>query len=155
MKITEIMFTANIIFSDEATPNLSTHGNRHNVIIWCSNNTPAVIKRATYNPNFNVFCAQTLTRSVPKFPRLPKVLWEKQCTETPWINYSCRFLREKRHSERRAPSHFQPAVRDFFVLNFPGKWICPITWPPRSPDLIPLILSSWWPQKFCLLSTTA
>jgi hypothetical protein len=68
------MFTAKIIFSDEATSNPPTHGNRHNVTFWGRNSTHAVIKRTTYNPNFNVFCAQTLTRSVPAFLYLPKAL---------------------------------------------------------------------------------
>jgi hypothetical protein len=77
LKTMDIMFTAKIIFSDEASTYLSTQGNRHNATIWGSNNPQAVIKRITYDPNFNVFCTQTLTRSVPTFLRLPKALSEK------------------------------------------------------------------------------
>ena len=48
----------NPVFSDEAASHLFPHGNRHNVTIWGSNDPHAVIKRTTYNPNFNVFRAQ-------------------------------------------------------------------------------------------------
>jgi hypothetical protein len=74
LKTKDIMFTAKIMFSDEATSSLFTHGNRHNVAMWGSNNPQAVIKRTTYNPNSNVFCAQILTRNFPTFLHLPKAL---------------------------------------------------------------------------------
>ncbi|KAJ8943679.1 hypothetical protein NQ318_015167 [Aromia moschata] len=45
-----------------------------------------------------------------------------------------------------APPHFARIVREYLNEQFPGRWIgindAPISWPPRSPDLI-LAISSF------------
>ncbi|GFW39780.1 uncharacterized protein TNCV_2419461 [Trichonephila clavipes] len=45
-----------------------------------------------------------------------------------------------------APAHFCAHVRDWLDITYPGRWIGrqgPILWPPRSPDLTPLIFFLW------------
>jgi hypothetical protein len=52
--------------------------------------------------------------------------------------------------------HFHEEVTDFLNRKFPEKWIGwggPVTWPPRSPDLTPLIFSFGVHQGCCVGAT--
>jgi hypothetical protein len=51
------LFTAKIVFSDEATFHLSGNVNRHNLRIWGSNNQYEVIEHKRGSPKLKVFCA--------------------------------------------------------------------------------------------------
>jgi hypothetical protein len=49
-----------------------------------------------------------------------------------------------------APPHFRSEVQDVLIRKFPEKYIGrggPITWLPRSPDLIPLDFFFWGYMK--------
>jgi hypothetical protein len=51
------LFLNKIVFSDEATFHLSGKVNRHNLIIWGSQNPHQVVEYVRDSPKVNVFCA--------------------------------------------------------------------------------------------------
>jgi hypothetical protein len=45
-----------------------------------------------------------------------------------------------------APSHWGRIVRDYLDATFPNRWLGkdgPLAWPPRSPDITPLVFLMW------------
>jgi hypothetical protein len=68
------LFTAKIIFSDEATFHLSGDVNRHNLTVWGSNNRHEVIELTRDSPKMNVFVLCPSKIRLCLFFSLPKVL---------------------------------------------------------------------------------
>jgi hypothetical protein len=56
------LFLDKIVFSDEATFHLSGKVNRHNLIIWGSQNPHQVVEHVQDSPKVNVFCAVSRTQ---------------------------------------------------------------------------------------------
>jgi hypothetical protein len=56
------LFLDKIVFSDEVTFHLSGKVNRHNLIIWRSQNPHQVVEHVRDSPKVNVFCAVSRTQ---------------------------------------------------------------------------------------------
>jgi hypothetical protein len=55
-----------------------------------------------------------------------------------------------------APAHFSNVSRDYLDVAFHGRWIGrggPVTWPPRSPELTPLVYFVWCHLKSLIYDT--
>ena len=53
-----------------------------------------------------------------------------------------------------APPHFSRVARQFLNQHFANKWIGPIAWPARSPDLNPLDFHLWGHLKSIVYATS-
>ena len=56
----------------------------------------------------------------------------------------------------RAPANFALDIREYINNVFPNRWIGrggPVQWPPRSPDLTPMVFFIWGEMK-CLVYET-
>ena len=48
------------------------------------------------------------------------------------------------------PPHYTCRVREFLNQSFPNRWLGrggPVAWPPRSPDLTPVVRGRPWPAQ--------
>jgi hypothetical protein len=55
-------FLDKIVFSDKATFHLPEKANRHNVIIWGSQNLHQIVEHVRDSPNMNIFCTVSRTQ---------------------------------------------------------------------------------------------
>lgn len=60
-------FASCLIFSDEETFHLNDKVNRHNVHIWGTSNSHAIIEYECDSPKLNVFCAISKTQIYDPF----------------------------------------------------------------------------------------
>jgi hypothetical protein len=128
-----------ILFSDEAT--FHTHGvkNRHNCIIWGSENPDALMEHVRDSPKVNVWCSIMSDRIVGPFFFHESTITSAVCLDT-LENFVFPQIAEVDgliFQQDGAPPHFGAIVRTALVERFHGRRIGrggPINWPPRSPD---------------------
>ena len=143
-------FLSRLCFSDEATFHLSGHVNRHNCVVWGTQN-PHVVQEVTIkSKGVTVWCAMFRDAIIgPYFfdstvnaKEYKKMLEEYLVPEL----RKRRRLRTTIFQQDGAPPHWSREVRAFLNEIFPSRWIGrdgPFHWAARSPDLSPLDFYLW------------
>lgn len=143
----------NVVFSDEATFELSGNLNRHNCRYWSSENPHWRSDGHTqFKKKVNVWAGILNGRAVGPFfieNNLNANVYEVMLREQ--IVPSIREIAGDNMDEiyfqhDGAPPHYGVNVRQYLNEIFPDRWIGrrgPIEWPPRSPDLTPLDFFLW------------
>jgi hypothetical protein len=143
----DYLFLDKIFFSDEATFHLSGKVNRHNLIIWGSQNLHQVVEHVRDSPKVNVFCAASRTQVyAPLFfrrgyrygSRVSRYAGALPCTTV-----GCKQCYLATRWGPAPPSRGCDAVPE---PNIPGKmdmswWLH--LWSPRSPDPTHMDSSLW------------
>lgn len=143
----------NIVFSDEATFQLSGNCNRHNCRYWSDSNPFWMRESKTQYPQkINVWAGILNNRLIGPFfieGNLNAVKYENMLQneilpairEIAGDNFENIWFQQ----DGAAP-HFGLNVREYLNTVFPNRWIGrrgPIEWPARSPDLTPLDFFLW------------
>ncbi|PNF20161.1 hypothetical protein B7P43_G00613 [Cryptotermes secundus] len=149
-------FAAKLIFSDEATFNLSGKVNRHNVRLWGTENPRAIVALERDSPKLNVFCAMSQTKLYGPF-----FFCEKTVTGTSYLDMLQLWLwlfpqlvadsGDFVFQQDGAPPHWNINVRRYLNNELRHRWIGRVgeddaalfAWPPRSPDLTPCDFFLW------------
>lgn len=143
-------FLSKICFSDEATFHLHGRVNRHNCVIWGTENPKAVHEIPIKSPKVTVWCGLTNKEIIGPYFFENNV--ESQSYQTMLETFfvpqlkSRRIYRKTIFQQDGAPAHWSLSVREFLNQTFPGRWIGrdgPIQWAARSPDLSPLDFYLW------------
>lgn len=152
-------FLSHVLFSDEATFNLSGKVNRHNVRIWGSQNPHVIQEHVRGSPKIHVWCGLLHNDIIGPF-----FFIENTVTGNSYLDMLVNFaVPQVEHlqptiifQQDGAPPHWSRNVRDYLNETFPNRWIGrdgPIPWPPRSPDITPLDFFFWGYVKDQVYST--
>lgn len=143
----------NIVFSDEATFELSGTVNRHNCRYWSNINPHWMRADHTQHPEkVNVWAGIFNGRVLGPFfieGNLNAAMYENMLRDQiiPAIrNLTGGNLDEIYFQQDGAPAHYGIHVRRYLDATFHDRWIGrrgTIEWPPRSPDLTPLDYFLW------------
>jgi len=143
-------FLSRLCFSDEATFHLSGHVNRHNCVVWGTQNPHVVEEVPIKSPGVTVWCA--MFRDVIIGPYFFDSTVTSKAYKKMLEEYLVPELRRRRRlrttifQQDGAPPHWSLEVRAFLNQNFPARWIGrdgPSHWSARSPDLSPLDFYLW------------
>ena len=138
-----------ICFSDEATFHVSEKLNKHNVKIWGSEHPHKIEEFQRGGPKVNVRCGMMCNQIIGPFFFLEAannadvyfdLLTEYAAPQLIDVQPTIIFQRDS------APPHWILRVHHFLNKTFPDQ--CsgrdrPISWPSRSPDIIPLDFFLW------------
>jgi hypothetical protein len=141
------LFLDKIVFSDEASFHLSGKVNRHNLIIWGSQNPHQIVEHMQDSPKLNVFCAESKKQVYGPFFFADATVTGHLCLDMQeYCLVSQLDVNNAIWQQDGAPPHYHRYVTRYLNQTFPERWIgrggC-ISWPPRSPDLIPMDFSFW------------
>lgn len=139
-----------IIWSDEASFNLSGTVNRYNQVWWSKENPHEMLVKRLKSDSLSVLGAVSSKGILGPF-FFPKTVtgasFLKIMEEEMIPAISSMFdLNEIIFQLDGAPGHWSRFVREFLDEKFPSRWIGrggPISWPPRSPDLTPPDFFLW------------
>lgn len=147
------LLLGNIVFSDEATFELTGNVNRHNFRYWSDNNPHWMREKKTQNPQkLNVWAGIWNDQKVGPFfieGNLNGEKYETMLREeiVPAIQLlTNNQINDIYFQQDGAPPHYSRTVRQYLDEVFPDQWIGrrgTIEWPPRSPDLTPLDYFLW------------
>jgi hypothetical protein len=130
------LFLDKIVFSDEATFRIPGVVNRHNLIIWGSQNPPQVVEHVRDSSKINVFCTVSITRVYGSF-FFSKLPLRVTCTSIWWsIPVPQLDVNSMIWQKDGAHSHYNRDFTLYLNHTFPGRWIGRgryIPWPHKSP----------------------
>ena len=138
-------FLSKICFSDEATFHLHGRVNRHNSVIWGTENPKVVDEVPIKSPKVTVWCGLTKKEIIGPYFFEHNV--DSQSYQTMLKTFFIPQLKSRRiykktiFQQDRASAHWSLSVRAFLNQTFLKRWIGrdgPIQWAARSPDLSPL-----------------
>lgn len=139
------VFQDKILWSDEAKFTLAGHVNRHNCVMWATENPRFTVDHDFHAPGIMVWAAISSEGIVGP------VFLDENVNSNVYLD----LLQEhvfplaangKWFMHDGAPAHYAVLVRDSLDQHFPHMWIGrrgPIEWAPRSPDLTPADFFLW------------
>ncbi|PNF43976.1 hypothetical protein B7P43_G00908, partial [Cryptotermes secundus] len=155
------LFLPRVIFSDEATFQLSGKVNRHNVRIWGLQNPRVTLKHVRDSLKVDVFCAISLTKVYGLL-----FFDENTVTGVTYLRMLQNWLVPQMNEDSgdyifqqdRVPPHWHLNVRRFLDESLPQRWIGRMGnedlalhfWPPMSPDLTPCNFFLWGFLKYAV-----
>jgi hypothetical protein len=131
-----------MLFSDESTFHVCGKVNRHACRFWGSENPHQVIEYERDTPKLNVWLGVHKHSVIGPFffffstVKGHSYLFMLAHFAVPQIPPGSIFQQDG------GPPHFHRDVTTFLDETFPGRWVGrggPTAWPPRSPDLTPLV----------------
>lgn len=143
----------NIVFSDEATFELTGNVNRHNSRYWSDTNPHWMRQNQTQYPQkLNVWAGIFNGQKVGPFfidgnldgPKYEAMLRDEIVPAIQALTNNQ--MEETYYQQDGAAPHYSRSVRRYLDEIFPGGWIGrrgSIEWPARSPDLTPLDFFLW------------
>ena len=147
-------FLPRLIFSDEATFQLSGKVNRHNVRIWGLQNPEEALGHKRDCPKVNVFCAISQTKVYGLL-----FFVENTVTGVTYLSMLQNWLLPQISEDSEdlifqqdgAPPHWHRDFRRFLNESLLQRWIGRVGkedlalqfWPPRSPDFTPCDFFLW------------
>ena len=147
---TDHNFITRLCFSDEATFHMSGRVNKHNCVVWGTQNPHAIQEVPIKSPGITVWCAMFCDEIIGPY------FFESTVTSKTYKamlqDYFIPQLKRRRKfsttifQQDGAPPHWSLEVRALLNKNFPGRWIGrdgPFRWAPRSPDLSSLDFYLW------------
>lgn len=156
-------FSANVLFTDEASFQRDQIVNFHNQHVWADENPHAIVQ-SRHQHRFSVNVWAGIVGDVLIGPHvLPPTLNGARYHD--FIRDTLPVLLEHvplqvRHNmwfmHDGAPAHFSRSVRTLLNNRFGDRWIGrggPLPWPPRSPDLNPLDFHLWGHLKALVYAT--
>jgi hypothetical protein len=133
-------------FSDKATFHLGDIMNRHNCIIWGSQQPQEIVKYQRDTPKINVWCGMWKDGIIGPFFFQEATM--TSCSYMDILEYYAvqQFPCDAWFQQDGAPPHFLNILCQFLNECLPDKCIGRggfLAWPPRSPDLTPLYFVLW------------
>jgi hypothetical protein len=142
-RLEEDGFAEKLVFSDEVKFHVYGKVICHNVHIWGTENPHAMMEHICDSPKVDVFCAVSSCKVYrPFFFAQPTVTGINYLDILQlWLMPQLQEDSEDFIFQDGAPQHFHFDVRAHLNANLPGRWIGRVShpWPPRSPDLTPMI----------------
>jgi hypothetical protein len=126
---------------------LCTQVHRHNVRIWANERPRDFVAHERDSPEVNVWCTLTKDRVIG-----PYFFAERNVTSHNYLDMLELFAVPQIDDDNvifqqdGAPGHYANIVMEFLDEIFPRRWIGKCgwkQWPPRSPDLTPLVFYFW------------
>jgi hypothetical protein len=132
-------FVGRLVFTVEATFHVNGKVSRHNLRIWGTENPHSTIEHVQDSPKMNVFCAISQMKIYGPF------IMEGTVTRMTYLDMLQQWLIPQ--LKDGAPPHYHNAVQHYLNEHLPHHWIGWPTandlafcnWPPRSPDLTPVV----------------
>lgn len=150
---TNVNIFNNIIWTDEATFNLSGHVNRHNSSYWYQENQNIIIEKQIKKPGLTVWGGISSYGMVGPFFTTGTVtanfyleLLQEQIVPAILQKVGPELFGQVLYQNDGAPAHYAAQVRAFLDTTFPNRVIgrgSTIPMPPRSPDLTPMDFHVW------------
>ena len=135
-----------IVWSDESQFRLDGTVNRHNDIVWASNNPHRQVEVPHSQQSVMVWCGLSSQGLIGPHFFDGSVNSESYLNVLETVVWPAVRRRGLTFQQDGAPAHYSLRVRQWLEKKFPGRWIGrrgPINWPPRSPDLTPCDYFLW------------
>lgn len=132
-----------VVCGDEVTIHVRGKVNTHNCRIWVLQDWRDSVELQRDSPKVNVSCALSNHKMYwPLFfaeSTIASAVHLKMLENWLWLRLTENFPQVFIHVQPdAAPRHCRQQGRQFLLDQLQGRWIGPVPWPPRSPDLIPL-----------------
>ena len=144
-------FSQHVLFTDEATFHVNGCVNRDNCRIRGSQQSNEIVEYDRCSPKVNVWCGLMHDQVIGSFFFIEQTITGHVYLDMleQYVFPQAEQIEEENNvtfQQDGEPPHFYLEVRYSLHARFPGRWIGrsgSIQWPPRSPDLTPLVLFLW------------